>query len=80
MKKLSNYKTEAYSFGVDFIVDIVETTDCYEAYLYEKHCSIKDLIFGMPKEQQSKKEFINIVEANLLNDNYINDYKEEFMF
>ena len=70
------YKTETYWCGGDWLVDVVTTPDNFEAYLYHKNCGVKKLMFGMPIEQQSYEEFIEIVEGNV--DDYTGPYLEEY--
>lgn len=79
MEKLSNYITETFLFDEDFFVDIVDDGETYSAFLYCVRYGIKDHILGAPKSQQTKSDFIKIVEMALLNDNYIADYMDHFM-
>lgn len=75
LNKSSN-QTETYSVGYKgYKVDIVTTKNSYEAWLYCGLYSIKSLMFGVPKEQQSKEKFLNIVKANL--NEYIDIYEKE---
>jgi len=62
-----------YCFDRHYIVDIFKVDDTYEAWLYNREYGIKDLMFGMPVEQQSFDEFLEIVEANV--PEYIELYK-----
>ena len=57
-------------------IDIVETSGEYMAYIQIDTCGIKSLMFGAPKEQQSKDYFIQLVEANL--SDYADSYYDEF--
>lgn len=79
----SNDKTETFdivAYGTNFKLDIVETCADYEAYIYAPAYSIKELMFGCPKEQQTKAEYMDIVAGNLINGNeYILNYMEEYM-
>ena len=64
-----------YFFDHHYIVDIFNVDDTYEAWLYNREYGIKDLMFGMPVEQQSFDEFLEIVEANV--PEYIELYKAQ---
>ena len=66
---LTATKTETF-IDHGYIIDIVSLRNDYEAWISCEDYGIKHLMFGMPKEQQSYKEFCDIVEAN------INDYKD----
>ena len=55
---LSSYKTKTYNVGQGYKVDVVETPIGYEAWLYHQDKGIKDLMFGVPEEQQTMKEFL----------------------
>ena len=48
-----------------FLVDIVTTSDCYEAWICRKDYTVKTLMFGVPKEQQTLDVFLEIVAANV---------------
>ena len=63
-----------YCFDSHYMVEIFKVDDTYEAWLYNREYGIKDLMFGMPVEQQSFDEFLEIVEANV--PEYIELYKE----
>ena len=76
MKK-SNFKTETFTWDGGFMVDVVTTSDTYEAWIYHKDYGIKELMFGMPKKQQSYEKFIEIVEWNV--DDDIFAYMEQHM-
>lgn len=78
MKK-TNIKTATFELDQfsDFLVEIEETATDYNAFLYHKEYAIKSLMFGMPKEQQSKKCFMQLVEYNA--PDYISIYISEFM-
>lgn len=65
----NSYRTITYTDG-DYLVDIVTTPTTYEAWICHKGYGTKNLMFGMPKDQQTRFEFMQIVEAN------IDDYKE----
>lgn len=53
-----------------YLIDIVTLRNDYEAWIYCEDDGVKHLMFGMPKEQQSYEEFLEIVEAN------IDDYRD----
>ena len=70
--KMANVHTKTYSSDNKFLVDVVETENDYEAWIYRKGDGIKNLMFGCPKTQQSYSEFIELVMYNL--DTYKHDY------
>lgn len=77
LKKL-NYKTTTYKYDNHFLIDIVETNDEYESYLYDKSYGIKSLIFGMLKKDITASAFLDAVLLALEIETYIDDYIEEF--
>lgn len=75
-----NWKTNTYAFRDGFMVDIVETEDTYDCYLYHKQYGIKSSMFGLPKEYFAcLADVESLVLANLCEENYIKYYKEEYM-
>lgn len=74
MQKLENIKTETYKYNNVIWVDIVETENEYEAYIDNHDYDTKWYIFGIPKKQQTKEEFIEIVEYNI--PEYLDKYEE----
>lgn len=69
--------TETYQTSLDdFMVDVVENADAYDAYLYRLEYGVKTHMFGVDKAQATKKEFISLVRANL--DTYVNNYMKEY--
>lgn len=75
--KRTNTKTVTYKHNNEWFVDIVITKSKYLAYLYNESCYIKELLFSVPREQQSFCVFLSAVEANL--DDDIINYKETYM-
>ena len=75
----TNIITRTYSLSLfeGFLVEIEETESEYAAYLYHEEYGIKMLMYGMPKEQQGKSEFMEIVEYSV--DDYIEVYVDEYM-
>ena len=72
-----NRRTMTYTYGKNYLVDIVTTKNEYEAWLYEKDRGMKYFMFGMPTEQQSYFEFMEITRDNV--EDYIglvNDYND----
>lgn len=57
--------TTTYEMNNGFMIDIIENDETYHAWIYKKNMGVKDLMFGVRKEQQTKNEFINIVLNNL---------------
>lgn len=48
MKKVNNEIT-TYEYEIKICVDIVETPDSFEAWIYDKDYGIKELMWGEPK-------------------------------
>ena len=74
MKK-ANAITRTYDYDGTYMVDVVTTDDYYEAWLYNILYGIKTSMFGVPKSQQSYREFLDIVVSNI--DEYIALYVED---
>lgn len=80
MLKKANQKITRYQYESEYglyYVDIIETEDTYEAWITGERSGLSSLMFGVPKEQNQRKEFMNIVEALL--DEYIEMWEEELM-
>ena len=76
MKKSEHIKSiEVYDYDDEYCIDIITTNDTYEAWLYKNDYGIKTLMFGGLIEQQSKDEFLKIVDANV--EDYIPLYCDE---
>lgn len=72
--KTSNITT--YSYG-EFLVDVTDKLEEYEAFIYHKDYGVKDLMFGVSKDQNTLDEFMEIVFYNL--PKHIDTYKSEYM-
>ena len=87
MKRTDLFSTITFEVGDGFMVDIVDNKEegLFEAWLYHKNYGVKSSMFGEPKKQKVKddemtlEQFIESVEANLLTEDYIGDYAEEYM-
>lgn len=77
MERLNEIKTETYTL-CGFIVDIVENSEDFEAYIQKTGYGVKSLVFGMPKNQQTYNDFLDLVEINLLNEPYFEDYENDY--
>ena len=75
--KMTSNKTDTYNIGTGYKVDIVTLKNTYEAWIYHKDYGIKELMCGMPKAQQTYRDFIKIVCRNI--DNYKQGYEAEYM-
>lgn len=76
MKRLENVKSiECYAYDKEYYIDIIETSETYEAWLYKRNYGFKTLMFGVPITQQSKEVFIDIVTGNVFE--YIPMYCDE---
>ena len=79
-RQTTSYKVSDYS---DYIVDIVELSDEWEAWLYHKDYGVKMFMFGWLKHQEpfdgpkdwTHKMFLELVDANV--NDYIDDYEDE---
>lgn len=58
-----------------FVVEVFEEEELYEAWIYEKSYGVKNLMFGIAKDDMSKDEFVQLVFNNF--DQYANDYINE---
>lgn len=79
MKKANNEIT-TYEYEIKICVDIVETPDSFEAWIYDKDYGTKELMWGEPKKNirfnepytQTFEGFKKLVNINIKN--YIGDY------
>ena len=55
MKKVNN-KITTYEYKIKICVDIVETPDSFEAWIYDKNYGIKELMWGEPKNNMRFNE------------------------
>ena len=60
-----------------FLIDVVEVDDTFEFWLYHESVGVKYLMFGLPKTDMDKREFINRALSQV--DEYIDLYTEEYM-
>lgn len=80
-RQTTSYKVSDFS---DYIVDIVEMSDEWEAWLYHKDYAVKMFMFGSLKKQElfdgpkeyDLKAFIELVDANV--NDYIDVYEETY--
>lgn len=76
----ANYITTTYNYDGKYLVDIIVKKDeqCYEAWLYNKDYGVKDLMFGVPMDENTKseREFLTLVLNNI--QDYIDGYKEKY--
>ena len=87
MKLVGDINTETYDVegSGGFRVDIVETEDDFEPWLYHKKHRIKERMLGSPKAKAStgkvttKTDFLNMVRNNLMLVDYVGNYKKEYM-
>ena len=82
MKQATEIKTITFNVNHEpgFYVDIVQDKTEFHAWLYHESIGIKEYMFGFArKDCKSKQEFIEIVEANLDNQCYTLDYKDQYM-
>lgn len=62
--KLTNIKTTTYAYG-EYLIDIVERDDFFEAWLNKDGNGNKEYMFGLSKGDHTLPDFIEIVECNL---------------
>lgn len=78
-EKMAGRKTSTYNADGDWYIDIVETPDEFEAWIWMEPYSHKSYMWGEPKEQDwgivTRKDFISRVKA--LWDDYIGGYIDE---
>ena len=79
MRKVNGYHTETFEYEMGFMIDLVITPDCYYAWLYFKTCGIKMMMFGLPIESVNYNEAIEIIKANLKEQNFIPIYIDNYM-
>lgn len=80
-RQTTSYKVSDFS---DYIVDIIELPEEWEAWLYHKDYTVKMLMFGSLKKQElidgpkecDLKAFIELVDRNV--NDYIDDYEETY--
>lgn len=79
-KKVVGRKTTTYNPEGDWYIDIIETDDMFEAWIYLGSYGVKSLMWGSPKQQEygtvTRKDFLNMVKTNFIY--YTNGYVEEF--
>lgn len=68
-------KTITYSYVKEFCVDIVETDEMYDAWIYEKNTGIKSYMFGITKDDYDYDEAKKLIEKNV--NQYIPIYLQE---
>ena len=64
MKEL-DFKTKTYSVKREYLIDVVETDDYYEGYIYTKDSTIKMFMIGCPSETVTEAEFRDMLEDDL---------------
>ena len=62
----------------DFWIDVVDDGTVFRAYLMRKGYGVSSLMFGALKKDVTFTEFIDLVQCNLANENYVDTYIEEF--
>ncbi len=72
MKETKTKTIRCYELSKNWIVEIEEEENEISAYLQRKNCGVKMMLFGV--EKMPIEEFIEMIETNLLYENYIEDY------
>lgn len=79
-KKVVGRKTTTYNPEGDWYIDVIETDDMFEAWIYLGSYGIKSLMWGSPKQQEygtvTRKDFLDMIKTNFIS--YANGYIEEF--
>lgn len=74
MKKRTDIKTRTYEAGFeDFMIDIVETADMYEAYIYREKSGYRSHIIGLMKADTTLREFKEMLENEMTENMYYYD-------
>ena len=73
--KTTTYKTDFPGF----YVDIVTERKIYHAWLYHETIGIKKYMFGINRKDYSMEDMLDMVEAALNNQLYIENYAEDYM-
>ena len=55
-------KNETYEMGKGFLLDVVTTHDCYEAWIWREGYGVKELSFLIPKDKVTKEDFVDRAE------------------
>lgn len=75
--KLENIKTETYRFMGHFCIDVVETSEVFEAYIYDDQYGIKKFMFGVQNtDGYTKERFMQFVVNNA--EDYMKSYIEKY--
>ena len=72
-------KTYTYWIGGNFLLDIVDTPECYEAYIYHTSYGVKSMILGCSKEYTTLQGFIEEVQAKDIIIPAMEYYREDYM-
>ena len=77
-RQTTSYMVSDFS---DYIVDIIELPEEWEAWLYHKDYCVKMLMFGFVKKDQNnypipQEMFLELVDANV--NDYIDEYEETY--
>ena len=79
-KRVVGRKTTTYNPEGDWYIDVIETDDMFEAWIYLGSYGIKSLMWCSPKQQEygtiTRKDFLDMVKTNFIS--YANGYVEEF--
>ena len=79
MKKLKEetIKIKEFKRGKStYIVEIYETEDCTEFWIYNKAYGIKTMMFGIPAKNMTDEEIMEFIDSNI--EDYIISYKEDY--
>lgn len=78
-EKITLRKTITYNADGDWYIDVVETPDEFEAWIWMEPYSHKSYMWGRPKEQSygivTRKEFMDMVKASWID--YVGGYIDE---
>lgn len=78
-EKIAGRKTTTYNAAGDWYIDVVETPDEFEAWIWMEPYGHKSFMWGQPKEQSygivTRKEFMDMVKVSWID--YVGGYIDE---
>ena len=75
LKKIENLVKETFRCG-EYIIEISETDEAFEAWIYSERYGVKMFMFGAQKRITPLAEFIEMVDVNFWD--YMNMYHDEY--
>ena len=78
MLKLQNSLNLTYEYKDNYMVDISNNGETLDVFIWKRGYGDKMHIFGVPAKNVVYSDFLQIVEENLNNCNYLDIYKDTF--